>query len=80
MISLEKLKIKLIESEFINSEVIDELMNEFIDNQALTLNKPFIDLSKDKIVELQNEFYKTPKEDVKRRAQIMAKIISAKIE
>ncbi len=77
MISLEELKIKLLEYESINSDVVDEVMNELIDNRKLTLNKPFIDLSKDKIIELQNEFSKTLKTDFRKRAQIMARIISA---
>lgn len=72
-------KIKM-EELGIKEEVINELMNEIWNNKGLTLSKPFIDLSKDNVVELQNEFNKTPKEDIKKRAQIMARIISAKID
>jgi len=64
----------------IESDVIDEFFNQIKDNQELTINKPFIDLSKEKIIELQNEFNKTSKTDFRKRAQIMARIISAKIE
>ncbi len=72
-------KIKMEELD-IESDVIDEFFNQIKDNQELTINKPFIDLSKEKIIELQNEFNKTPKTDFRKRAQIMARIISAKIE
>ena len=64
----------------IESDVIDEFFNQIKDNQELTINKPFIDLSKEKIIELQNEFNKTSKTDFRKRAQIMARIISTGIE